>query len=114
MPTAWNPAPSRPTPGNWGRAGVQAAGVASDDVGQVRLWDDEPWRLSAVPAGPIPGFAHLEPRRHIPHVSAGARGPWRMRPAQPAIRCSLLTARAARTTPRADTGGAPAASASRR
>jgi diadenosine tetraphosphate (Ap4A) HIT family hydrolase len=36
---------------------------------RVRLWQDELWRLSAVVQGPIPGFAHLEPRRHIPFIT---------------------------------------------
>lgn len=34
-----------------------------------RLWENELWRLSAVLQGPIPGFAHLEPRRHIPFIT---------------------------------------------
>ncbi len=34
-----------------------------------RLWEDDLWRLSAVLQGPIPGFAHLEPRRHIPFIT---------------------------------------------
>src|SRR6478609_8644675 len=82
MPTAWSRAPRRPTPGTWGGQ-VQAAGMGSDDetcmlcvpeiadreFDRVRLWEDELWRLSAVLRGPIPGFAHLEPRRHIPHVT---------------------------------------------
>lgn len=36
---------------------------------RVRLWEDALWRLSAVLQGPIPGFAHLEPRRHIPFIT---------------------------------------------
>lgn len=36
---------------------------------RVRLWEDDLWRLSAVLRGPLPGFAHLEPRRHIPYVT---------------------------------------------
>ena len=43
-----------------------AADAAFD---RVRLWEDEEWRLSAVLRGPIPGFTHLEPRRHIPYVT---------------------------------------------
>ena len=43
-----------------------AADAAFD---RVRLWEDDLWRLSAVLRGPIPGFAHLEPRRHIPFVT---------------------------------------------
>ncbi|HYN72122.1 MAG TPA: hypothetical protein VES60_06430 [Nakamurella sp.] len=43
-----------------------AADAAFD---RVRLWENNLWRLSAVLRGPIPGFAHLEPRRHIPYVT---------------------------------------------
>ena len=43
--------------------------IADREFDRVRLWEDELWRLSAVLRGPIPGFAHLEPRRHIPHVT---------------------------------------------
>ena len=43
-----------------------AADAAFD---RVRLWEDEEWRLSAVLRGPIPGFTHLESRRHIPYVT---------------------------------------------
>src|SRR4051812_10022315 len=34
-----------------------------------RLWEDDLWRLSAVLQGPVPGFAHLEPRRHIAFIT---------------------------------------------
>ena len=34
-----------------------------------RIWEDEHWRLSAILQGPIAGFAHLEPRRHIPYIT---------------------------------------------
>lgn len=34
-----------------------------------RVWEDEHWRLSVVLHGAIPGFAHLEPHRHIPFVT---------------------------------------------
>ncbi|HEY5151981.1 MAG TPA: hypothetical protein VIJ23_19645 [Mycobacterium sp.] len=43
-----------------------AADAAFD---RARLWENDLWRLSAVLRGPIPGFAHLEPRRHIPFVT---------------------------------------------
>ena len=33
------------------------------------MWQDGLWRLSAVQQGAIPGFAHLEPRRHIPFIT---------------------------------------------
>ncbi len=35
----------------------------------MRVWQDELWRLSVVQRGPIAGFAHLEPHRHIPFIT---------------------------------------------
>jgi diadenosine tetraphosphate (Ap4A) HIT family hydrolase len=43
--------------------------LADAQFGRVRLWEDPLWRLSAVLQGPVPGFAHLEPRRHIPFIT---------------------------------------------
>ena len=43
--------------------------AADREFARTRLWEDELWRLSAVLAGPVPGFAHLEPKRHIPYVT---------------------------------------------
>ena len=34
-----------------------------------RVWQDPLWRLSVVLQGPVVGFAHLEPRRHIPFIT---------------------------------------------
>jgi diadenosine tetraphosphate (Ap4A) HIT family hydrolase len=34
-----------------------------------RVWTDDHWRLSVVLAGPVAGFAHLEPHRHIPFIT---------------------------------------------
>jgi diadenosine tetraphosphate (Ap4A) HIT family hydrolase len=43
--------------------------VADAQFQRTRIWEDELWRLSAVLQGAIPGFAHLEPKRHIPYVT---------------------------------------------
>ena len=43
--------------------------AADAHFGRVRVWEDDLWRLSVVLHGPIPGFAHLEPRRHIPFIA---------------------------------------------
>lgn len=43
--------------------------AADAEFQRVRVWEDALWRLSAVLQGPIPGFAHLEPRRHIPFIT---------------------------------------------
>lgn len=37
--------------------------------GRRRVWQDEHWRLSVVLHGAVVGFAHLEPRRHIPFIT---------------------------------------------
>ncbi len=55
-------------------ATVRDCGLCSPDIAdaqfhRLRLWEDPLWRLSAVLQGPIPGFAHLEPRRHIPYIT---------------------------------------------
>ena len=42
--------------------------IADAEFGRTRLWEDGLWRLSAVLQGPVPGFAHLEPKRHIPFI----------------------------------------------
>src|SRR3954467_8967172 len=46
-----------------------APAEAARQFTRVRLWEDDLWRLSGVLQGPVPGFAHLEPRRHIPYVT---------------------------------------------
>lgn len=37
--------------------------------GRTRVWTDGRWRLSVLGHGPVVGFAHLEPVRHIPYVT---------------------------------------------
>jgi diadenosine tetraphosphate (Ap4A) HIT family hydrolase len=66
-----------------GNAGCLLCDPAAADVHfqRVRVWEDALWRLSVVLHGPIPGFAHLEPKRHIPFLTdldgpeAAALGP---------------------------------------
>ncbi len=43
--------------------------IADAQFRRTRVWEDDLWRLSSVLQGPIPGFAHLEPKRHIPYVT---------------------------------------------
>ena len=43
--------------------------IADDHFHRTRLSVDDLWRLSAVLEGPVPGFAHLEPRRRIPWIT---------------------------------------------
>jgi diadenosine tetraphosphate (Ap4A) HIT family hydrolase len=42
---------------------------ADEVFDRVRVWEDGRWRLSVVRRGPVAGFAHLEPHRHIPYVT---------------------------------------------
>src|SRR3954447_7993344 len=43
--------------------------IADAHFRRVRVWESRLWRLSVVLQGPVPGFAHLEPRRHIPSIT---------------------------------------------
>jgi diadenosine tetraphosphate (Ap4A) HIT family hydrolase len=43
--------------------------AADRQFARTRVWEDALWRLSVVLQGPVPGFAHLEPKRHIPYVT---------------------------------------------
>src|SRR3982750_2850748 len=43
--------------------------LADEVFDRVRVFDDGLWRLSVVGHGPVAGFAHLEPHRHIPYVT---------------------------------------------
>lgn len=44
-------------------------GEADAFFGRQRVWEDDYWRVSVVLRGAVLGFAHLEPRRHIPFVT---------------------------------------------
>jgi diadenosine tetraphosphate (Ap4A) HIT family hydrolase len=45
-------------------------GPAGDaELLRVGVWEDRLWRLSMSTSGVTAGFAYLEPRRHIPHVT---------------------------------------------
>jgi diadenosine tetraphosphate (Ap4A) HIT family hydrolase len=43
--------------------------AADEFFDRIRVYDDGVWRLSVVRGGPVVGFAHLEPHRHIPHIT---------------------------------------------
>jgi diadenosine tetraphosphate (Ap4A) HIT family hydrolase len=36
---------------------------------RVHVWEDSLWRLSMSTSGVTAGFAYLEPKRHIPHIT---------------------------------------------
>ena len=35
----------------------------------MHVWEDSLWRLSISTSGVTTGFAYLEPKRHIPHIT---------------------------------------------
>lgn len=45
------------------------AEAADEDLGRVEVWRDAYWRLSVSLASVVPGFAYLEPLRHIAYVT---------------------------------------------
>lgn len=46
-------------------------GSACDaELSRVEVWSDQLWRLTVSLAAEVPGFAYLEPRRHIPDSTA--------------------------------------------
>ncbi|HWH24706.1 MAG TPA: HIT family protein [Candidatus Limnocylindria bacterium] len=45
-------------------------GPAGDaELMRIQVWEDELWRLTMSTFGYTPGFAYLEPKRHIPHIT---------------------------------------------
>src|SRR5204863_7509745 len=40
-----------------------------DELHRVQVWEDGLWRLTVSLEAEVPGFAYLEPKRHIPHVT---------------------------------------------
>lgn len=46
-------------------------GVSNDaELERVEVWSDALWRLTVSLAAEVPGFAYLEPRRHITDITA--------------------------------------------
>jgi diadenosine tetraphosphate (Ap4A) HIT family hydrolase len=45
-------------------------GPAADaEMMRTQVWEDRLWRLTVSLAAEVPGFAYLEPKRHIPHIT---------------------------------------------
>lgn len=42
---------------------------ADAQLGRVRVWEDELWRLSMSRRGYTTGFGYLEPKRHVRHIT---------------------------------------------
>ena len=36
---------------------------------RVQVWEDALWRVTVSLCAEVPGFAYLEPKRHIPHIT---------------------------------------------
>ncbi len=45
-------------------------GAAFDpEMDRIAVWEDALWRLTVSLAAEVPGFAYLEPKRHVPYVT---------------------------------------------
>jgi diadenosine tetraphosphate (Ap4A) HIT family hydrolase len=42
--------------------------AADAELHRTEVWSDPRWRLTMALRSEVPGFAYLEPRRHIPHL----------------------------------------------
>lgn len=45
------------------------ADAADARFNRIRVWEDDLWRLSLTGGGYVRGFAYLEPKRHVPHLT---------------------------------------------
>ncbi len=49
---------------------VLCRGVAGDaELQRAQVWEDDLWRLTLSLGAEVLGFAYLEPKRHIPHIT---------------------------------------------
>lgn len=49
---------------------VLCRGVAGDaELQRIQVWEDSLWRLTLSLDAEVLGFAYLEPKRHIPHIT---------------------------------------------
>jgi diadenosine tetraphosphate (Ap4A) HIT family hydrolase len=45
-------------------------GAAFDpEMDRIAVWEDALWRLTVSLAAEVPGFAYLEPKRHVPYIT---------------------------------------------
>lgn len=42
---------------------------ADADIQRIQVWEDSLWRLTVSLDAEVEGFAYLEPKRHIPHIT---------------------------------------------
>jgi diadenosine tetraphosphate (Ap4A) HIT family hydrolase len=43
--------------------------AADAEFDRIQVWEDDLWRLTVSLAAEVPGFAYLEPKRHVPHIT---------------------------------------------
>lgn len=43
--------------------------AADEELERVQVWEDDLWRLTVSLASEVPGFAYLEPKRHIRFIT---------------------------------------------
>jgi diadenosine tetraphosphate (Ap4A) HIT family hydrolase len=49
---------------------VLCNGIAGDaELHRIQVWEDSLWRLTLSLVAEVLGFAYLEPKRHIPHIT---------------------------------------------
>ncbi len=49
---------------------ILCRGIEGDaELGRVQVWEDARWRLTISLEAEVLGFAYLEPKRHIPHIT---------------------------------------------
>jgi diadenosine tetraphosphate (Ap4A) HIT family hydrolase len=46
-----------------------SADAADAQFGRIQVWEDDLWRLTVSLAAEVPGFAYLEPKRHVPYIT---------------------------------------------
>jgi diadenosine tetraphosphate (Ap4A) HIT family hydrolase len=44
-------------------------GTADAEFDRIEVWQDDLWRLAVSLASEVPGFAYLEPKRHVPYIT---------------------------------------------
>ncbi|NNC42422.1 MAG: hypothetical protein HKO03_04175 [Acidimicrobiia bacterium] len=48
---------------------ICAGDVGDVELGRVRVWESDLWRVSTSLIAPISGFSYVEPKRHIPYIT---------------------------------------------
>jgi diadenosine tetraphosphate (Ap4A) HIT family hydrolase len=43
--------------------------VGDAEFDRIEVWQDDLWRLTVSLAAEVPGFAYLEPKRHVPYIT---------------------------------------------